>query len=567
MRHPKDDGCEYSDAQGRSRTKVLEETIASLEARLHELENPSESTPSVTLHDPYRAYHEGQQRNSPIVAESSRMAMEASLLSPLTTTFDSPSITSQNSPANIPYFLPSSSSPFSGSSGRSSSASSPYQGAAVFLGHDEPPITVIQTLVDAFLRDASDFGFFLHAARFRHDVLRPLPFGQPPRPSPGLLSAVYLWGVHLAQLDPLIAYEEIFLSRALQNTATDLTGSHRHRVLHTIQAHVLLAYYFWRNGRILEAKTHSASAVSLAVGCNLHRWRSARPAPDPGIGVVVESSDGHVPPPRDPIEEGEIINAFWAVFVLHTSLAAAVDPPSNLCGVLEAPGMEIDTPWPLDMEGYRDGLLTPDTRGSLTVRKFLSPAAEPKEHLSNVSMVAKAVILFHRASYLSGRIPSDPQAREFQVFMAGFQSLDQHVSEFKSQLAPLPQPLVGDKKATRHLMFAHTLVNAATIKLHSIFSFSDTNSQAQCMAAARSIVNDAQSDLGFVHPLMGSLWVTACQVFINEISKRRTIHGVVEGEESMWSGLRAGLAAMTAYSAASQLMRAFSGYIHRLGFV
>lgn len=165
MRHPKDDGCEYSDAQGRSRTKVLEETIQSLQARLDELQNPQDSTPSVTLHDPYRPYNESRLGASQSFAESSRAAeasMEASsLLSPLST-FDSP-LVSQGSPNTAPYLIPTASSPISGlsrpfghqshsltayltgSSGRSSSVSSPYQNATTFLGHEVRPRSLSNT--------------------------------------------------------------------------------------------------------------------------------------------------------------------------------------------------------------------------------------------------------------------------------------------------------------------------------------------------------------------------------------------------------------------------------------
>ncbi|KAL4260050.1 Zinc cluster transcription factor 15 [Pleurotus pulmonarius] len=502
MRHPKDDGCEYSDAQGRSRTKVLEETIQSLQARLDELQNPQDSTPSVTLHDPYRPYNESRLGASQSFAESSRAAeasMEASLLSPLST-FDSP-LASQGSPNNAPYLMPTASSPISGSSGRSSSVSSPYQNTTTFLGHEEPPLPVIQTLLDSFLPYASELGFFLHPARFRADALRALPFGQTPRPTMGLLSAVYLWGAQFSQQDPSISYEGTFLSRALQNTATDLTREHPNRVLHTIQAEVLLAYYFWRNGKILEAKTHAGGAVSLAIGCGLHRWRSARPPPIPGIGVVVENTS-NVMSPRDSVEEGEIINGFWAVLTLHNSLSATVDPAGALSCALEVPGISVDTPWPMDMEGYRAGLLTQDLRGSLTIRNFLSGTEYPVQgKMSNAEMIAKAVTLFHHASFLSGQASGDMSARDAQIFHSTFQSLDSLIKSFRASLPPLDS--YGSESRPRSLMLVHAVTNAAIIKLHNVFAYTNANSNEECMSAARSIVNNAQQDLGFVNPLMG----------------------------------------------------------------
>ena len=47
------DDCEYTDIQGRTRTQILEENVARLQARIQELENPQASSPSVLLHDPY----------------------------------------------------------------------------------------------------------------------------------------------------------------------------------------------------------------------------------------------------------------------------------------------------------------------------------------------------------------------------------------------------------------------------------------------------------------------------------------------------------------------------------
>lgn len=52
-RNPKEDECDYTDVQGRSRTRALEDTIARLETRIKELERPQDFTPSVSLHDPY----------------------------------------------------------------------------------------------------------------------------------------------------------------------------------------------------------------------------------------------------------------------------------------------------------------------------------------------------------------------------------------------------------------------------------------------------------------------------------------------------------------------------------
>ena len=140
------------------------------------------------------------------------------------------------------------------------------------------------------------------------------------------------------------------MNRALQHTATDLLGSHPDSVLHALQAQVLIAYYLLRIGRFLEAKCYTASAVSVAVSAGFHRIR----APVYARYTIGLSQDAPIslPSPQDAIEEGERINGFWSVLMLHKYLMIALEPPNSVCGTLEAPGMHIDTPWPMDLADY-----------------------------------------------------------------------------------------------------------------------------------------------------------------------------------------------------------------------
>lgn len=48
--------CEYTDTQGRTRTQILEENVALLQARIDELESPGRNLHSIVLHDPYQRY-------------------------------------------------------------------------------------------------------------------------------------------------------------------------------------------------------------------------------------------------------------------------------------------------------------------------------------------------------------------------------------------------------------------------------------------------------------------------------------------------------------------------------
>ncbi|KAF8069008.1 hypothetical protein FPV67DRAFT_1652372 [Lyophyllum atratum] len=556
-KHPKDDDCEYSDGPGRSRTKVLEDTVSRLEARLHELENPDETTPSVTLHDPYSPYHDNQLSKLP----PSLLIPETQPYSPLSPF--SPTSTSSSLPSGRPWrsFAAIETKTESGSSGSSSSPHRQYT-SSPFLGTDEPGFLTIQSLLDKFLPHCMEFGFFLNPNRFREATLLPLSFGHPSRPSPALLSAVYLWGVHLSHSEPLLLQEHSFMTRALQHAATDPLGAHPDVVLHTLQAEVLLSYYLLRIGRFLEAKCHTATAVSLASGAGLHKIRSANIYAPSTIGL---SSDTPISlhPPRDDIEEGERINGFWTVLMLHKYVSIALEPPMSVCGTLEAPGIQIDTPWPLDITNYSEGLLHPDVRGNNTVRNFLLNTVESgHQGHSTTAMNVKAAILFHRSAQLAGQWTPNMQAREFHSYTAAFQSINRLIQMFRGTLPPLSQ-LDVKHPSTRVLLLIHALTDAATIKLHINFSYADSASKQHCLTAAQNMVTFGGlnvQEIGYMNPIISTLWVAACHVFIDEISRVRSLgnawpSNAEGGEDELMERLRSGMAALSALSDESSFIK------------
>ena len=57
-----------------------------------------------------------------------------------------------------------------------------------------------------------------------------------------------------------------------------------------------------------------------------------------------------LPEPRDQIEEGERINAFWMSFAQDRVWAVVLGVPTS---IFDVDGVtQIDTPWPLEMEVY-----------------------------------------------------------------------------------------------------------------------------------------------------------------------------------------------------------------------
>ncbi|KAF9012985.1 hypothetical protein BDZ89DRAFT_1046866 [Hymenopellis radicata] len=208
--------CEYTDKQGRSRSEILEENIARVEARIYELEHPeAASAEPVYLHYPYL----------------------------------------QRDPVPEP-----------GSTGEVGWFSSP-----------EPPMEMRPALVDHFLSFASEVGFFLNPARFRAAALGTQPAGHPSRPIPALLTAAYLWGIHFSGTQALTAYANVYLSRAVSQVSTALSTPHPHQVIQTIQAEFLLASYFFACGRFLEGKYALSTGMSIGIVAGFMKIRSSNP--------------------------------------------------------------------------------------------------------------------------------------------------------------------------------------------------------------------------------------------------------------------------------------------------
>jgi hypothetical protein len=215
-------------------------------------------------------------------------------------------------------------------------------------------IIIFSYSIDKFLLHAAEFGFFLDILSFhRSTLLIKLPFGHPQRPTAALLTTAYLWGVHLLRPNPPSQVDEnALLIRALHHVATDTLGTHPKRILHTIQAEVLLTTYFFRTGRLLEAKARLSSAVSLVLSTQMQRIRSQYPLFTPTS--IVNDRPVFLQAPQHTVEEGELINGFWTVYSLHKMLSIALDPPGSVFGALEAPGFQVDTPWPFESHEYRN---------------------------------------------------------------------------------------------------------------------------------------------------------------------------------------------------------------------
>ncbi|KAJ4485703.1 hypothetical protein J3R30DRAFT_1394854 [Lentinula aciculospora] len=414
--------CEYTDRQGQSRMEALEDSIARSKERIRELENPT-STPAeqaVVLHQPY-----GGNTNLP-----------DGPLAPLMT----------------------------GSSFGARDADASTSTA-------EPPREIISTLLNKFFEHAADFGFFLSASKFQDSALLPYPVGDPRRPSGSLLATVYFVGCIVSDTTAWQARSPEYLAQALQRTGSPgLVGSHPQKVLHTIQAEVLLANYFFSSGRLLEGRYHVSTAMSLCVGSGLNKIHS------PDLLMIVNNNN----------DQG------WA---------AAFEVNSYNDPIIA----ETETPWPLRVEDYLQGQLIPNApRYNLTVQSFLDGVDKVDfPQYSPLELIAKASLLWKQAHLLK-------EASTVTNIGALLQATRDRIDELLTLLNALRDRDSPDASSLS-LLLARGIAHAALISLICLRS-SNVESLEKVVnssLAILEIIGKLKPRKKYINPLFTLLWTLA----------------------------------------------------------
>jgi Fungal specific transcription factor domain len=231
---------------------------------------------------------------------------------------------------------------------RRASSSTPKNPVSFPSHNDRRAHPNIDTRLDNFLPYNVAAGFFLNIPRFINSYVL-YASEDNSRPSQALLSTVYLWGIKVSRSEQLTSHESVFLARAIRNISSALASDHPQKGKHAVQAEILLTHYLFCNGRYLEGRYHSNAAVSIAISFGFHRIRSTQ-GPLSSTATV------------DPIEEGEMINAFWTAYMVEQCWSTALNVPFTLLDTNGANG-RIDSPWPLDPVQYEKVCLfqiTPD---------------------------------------------------------------------------------------------------------------------------------------------------------------------------------------------------------------
>ncbi|KAK0228527.1 hypothetical protein IW262DRAFT_1490543 [Armillaria fumosa] len=379
----------------------------------------------------------------------------------------------------------------------------------------EPPLEIKTVLIDKFLDCASEYGFFLNVSRFRSAALDPSAYYS--RPLPALMTTVYLLGTFLSHTTSSTVHEKALLERAL----TD--------------AEILLAYYFLASGRFLEGKYHVTTAVSLGLSTGLTKIRSDRNASTGPVSIL--------PAPQDAIEESERVDACWTGLILDKCWAVALASVHNSKRPSDIVGIQVDTPWPLEVNDYENGGFPSSMVCSFTIQHYFEGApASGSNEMSTKVLHVKASLLWERETDLIRNWKSDMDEQEAIDFYASFAALDALLEDLRSSL-PLPDTVPNPTSVKRRTLFvAHNLTYAAIMQLYDLFAKVDKESKDKVLMAARAVfrMSGIVPHGLSVNPIIGTVWVSGCQVLLEELvalKASRSAHDPAKNEETELFGI------------------------------
>ncbi|KAG9220372.1 hypothetical protein CCMSSC00406_0006637 [Pleurotus cornucopiae] len=489
IRAKKADGCEYDDGKGKTRTQILRETIARLENRIRELEDPEYISPAVTLYDPNLHQRSGSSSSissaggTPLSASHSPFASD-----------------STNSPHDSWTHLPGVPSP----------SPSPFSPDLYFEeAKVQPPFELALMLLDIYAPHRQQSGLLLHTGRLRESLSLP-PSEQR---HPVLMNAIYLWACFISRPEPLCQHEEHYLARALEAIGEAIRlGNH---ALDVIQASCLLSMYFLSNGRILEGSYHASAAVGLAVQCGLHRGISLD-----SQSWIPQSADSFDIKPVKDLSESERVLTFWQVFNLDRCWAVVMRRPSV---IPDGPDgwNSINTPWPLDIADYEAGQMH-QGNSYLTVRSFLN--GDVSGGYSTQAARAKATALFYRADEVVSNW--DPRVTPSGSLLDDMQTLERAITQFVPSMIPIHQLDAASPEDKPAIIVAHTLAQATMIHLYRRFAQSDGVSYAKCLRAAHACVaiikHLSEADFTLLEPIISHCWTDAADILMQELNNLET---------------------------------------------
>ncbi|KDQ08838.1 hypothetical protein BOTBODRAFT_555615 [Botryobasidium botryosum FD-172 SS1] len=264
-------------------------------------------------------------------------------------------------------------------------------GLPKFLRKEILPDCVRNHLLTIFLSRRGQCTLQFHVKRFLDSLELPPEQG----PHPALLNAMYLIACHFSTSRTLSGCETLFLSRVQKHLAQAL--AHSDRLFDFILAAGLLSRYYSFKGRLLEAHSTGVTVTRFALGCGLHKikTREWKKVAQESEKTRTQGRALLIPQPKDSVELGERINAFWMLYINDRIISIGTGLPNAISDD------DIETVWPAPMEAFESHTASDTEAG--TIRSLYTPAFRASTACleSLEALRAMGVALVDRASWVS----------------------------------------------------------------------------------------------------------------------------------------------------------------------
>ncbi|CAE6490311.1 unnamed protein product [Rhizoctonia solani] len=510
--------CEYQDPAYRSRTRVLQDQIKEIEAKIKEAERRRRQPSS----DPSRAPTSSQnepslplgtlprqptpQTASPISASNNSMCQTPGLSSySASTAFSESNILSRRGPSDVSL-----------------------------------PGEASRKLLNMFIQRKQLSGFELHLGR----VIRSFQPGSSEPTVPALYFAMLLLGCHFISEPELKFWENMFYERTKLEIEANIAKAYssdrsKYNSLYHLQAMVMLGQWFYLNSRLLEGYVYITRATQFAVALGLHGLDSRIY----GHYVVVNRESSHSGVerwhPRDPIELGEAINLWWACLIrdLGGTLLNGLPPTISL--------EEIKTVWATSLPDFEDMNGSELSNDSHSVASIFDPeyfriVTDISQDTANC-ILAKATIITYCAGMLDTERLSSSEVTD--EWWARFEECDRAIESF-AQFARKASYAGRDIEDVVNIALSHTVVDCAIIQLHGPLADYELNIGAQgdsfgsltgspsggysytrCVEACRSMAlvtaHIEEVDTSYMQMFFGISWSCAARALAKQIPRLR----------------------------------------------
>ncbi|KAF5365251.1 hypothetical protein D9758_005398 [Tetrapyrgos nigripes] len=367
--------------------------------------------------------------------------------------------------------------------------------------HEDHDIPIFErTQYQIFFNHSSHLRFFLDPSRL-YSMLWPSDEAPEVQSYPdvhsSLVDAMHLWSVHISDSGADRSVEGRLLFRVITdlsvcNLSADDPIVLPYKVVHLIQAHVLLAQYFFQSGRVLEGKYYAHGALSLVLSAGLHLEAGYMGTGNDGFQLRLVAA-------RDQIEQNDRNRAFWDSLSLTNvwSTATQLSPFSNRHF------------WSNEVAIHD----VPLSANDLDPDFFCPPFP-----------LDKAGFLWEQATLLVTRNRSSITGAQPHGFSRSFDLLEGTIHK---ELEKLPDMALQDQLPHQTQMLIQTMLHMALIELHSPFAGIQFKSYLQIGSSLKRIVDLAidpqilDQEWHPLDPVFAVIWTKVIDALISHIRWHR----------------------------------------------